>query len=216
MLPEGGEAPVEVFRRRLEDRSPAYPLPLGPAALDGLAAYLAILDRERRRTNLTGPVSTEALVEHALESALGAGLLPPGAAIADIGSGAGLPGIPLAIAVPALRVVPVEPRRRRREFLDAVVAELSLPNVQASVASVRALEDDSFDAVVSRAVGGIAGIVGDAPFLRKGGAFLAWTTDRYSLESALGKGFQLERVLRVPGTERKFIALYRFASESRA
>ena len=215
MLPEGGEAPVEVFRRRLEDRSPAYPLPLGPAALDGLAAYLAVLDRERRRTNLTGPVSTEALVEHALESALGAGLLPAGAAIADIGSGAGLPGIPLAVGSPSIRVVLVEPRRKRRDFLDATVRELSLTNVQASVASVGSLKTGSLDAVVSRAVGGIAGILGDAPFLRKGGAFLAWTTDRYSLESALGRGFQLERVLRVPGTERKAIALYRFAAEGR-
>jgi 16S rRNA (guanine527-N7)-methyltransferase len=210
MLPEGGEAPAEVFRRRLEDRSPDYPLPLGPAALDGLAAYLVVLDRERRRTNLTGPVSTEALVEHALESALGAGLLPPGAAIADIGSGAGLPGIPLAIAAPSIRVVPVEPRRRRREFLDAAVGELSLSNVQASVPSVRSLKRESLDAIVSRAVGGIAAIVGEAPFLRPGGAFLAWTTDRYSLDSALGKGFRLERVIRVPGTERKAIALYRF------
>ena len=82
--------------------------------------------------------------------------------------------------------------------------------MQESVPSVRSLERDSFDAVVSRAVGGIAGIVGEAPFLRKGGAFLAWTTDRYSLENALGKDFRLERVLRVPGTERKAIALYRF------
>ncbi len=210
MLPEGGEAPAEVFRRRLEDRSPDYPLPLGRAALDGLAAYLVVLDRERRRTNLAGPVSTEALVEHALESALGAGLLPPGAAIADIGSGAGLPGLPLAIAAPSIRVVPVEPRRRRREFLDAAVVELSLSNVEPAVPSVRSLKRASLDAVVSRAVGGIAGIVGDAPFLRRGGAFLAWTTDRYSLDSALGKDFCLERVVRVPGTERKAIALYRF------
>ena len=87
--------------------------------------------------------------------------------------------------------------------------------MQASVASVGSLKTGSLDAVVSRAVGGIAGILGDAPFLRKGGAFLAWTTDRYSLESALGRGFQLERVLRVPGTERKAIALYRFAAEGR-
>ena len=213
MLPEGGEAPVEDFRRRLRDRSPAYPLPLGDAALDGLAAYLTVLDRERRRTNLTGPVSTEALVEHALESALGAGLLPPKAVIADIGSGAGLPGYPLAIAAPSIRVFPVEPRRRRREFLDAAARELSLANVQPSLASVRSLKPASLDAVVSRAVGGIAAILGKAAFLRQGGSFLAWTTDRYGLESALGKAFQLERVLRVPGTESKTIALYRFGGD---
>jgi 16S rRNA (guanine527-N7)-methyltransferase len=209
MLPAGGEAPVDVFRRRLEDRAPAYPLPLGAAALDGLARYLEALDRERRRTNLTGPVSTEALVEHALESALGAGLLAPNARVADIGSGAGLPGVPLAIAAPSIRVLPVEPRRRRREFLDATVAELGLRNVEPAAASVRKLEPHAFQAAVSRAVGGIAEILGEAAFLADGGAFVAWTTDRYSLEAQLGKRFRLERALRVPGTERKAIALYR-------
>ena len=209
MLPEGGEAAADVFRRRLEDRAPDYPLPLGAAALAGLAKYLQILDRERRRTNLTGPVSTEALVEHALESALGAGLLPPNARVADIGSGAGLPGIPLAIAAPSLRVRPVEPRRRRREFLDATVRDLGLSNVEPAVLSVRKLEPRAFQAAVSRAVGDIAGIVGEAPFLADKGAFVAWTTNRYGLEAELGKRFRLERVLQVPGTARKSIALYR-------
>ncbi|HEY6050397.1 MAG TPA: hypothetical protein VIZ58_04055, partial [Thermoanaerobaculia bacterium] len=109
----------------------------------------------------------------------------------------------------------VEPRRLRRDFLDAAARELSLANLQPSVASVRSLKADSLDAVVSRAVGGIATILGKAPFLRRGGSFVAWTTDRYGLESALGKAFQLERVLRVPGTESKTIALYRFAADLR-
>jgi len=209
MLPEGGEAPADVFRRRLEDRAPAYPLPLGAEALDGLAKYLEVLDRERRRTNLTGPVSTEALVEHALESALGAGLLPPSARVVDIGSGAGLPGIPLAIAAPSVRVLPVEPRRRRREFLDAAAAELGLRNVEPAVASVRKLQPQAYQAAVSRAVGDIASILGEARFLADGGALVAWTTDRYGLEAELGKRFRLERALRVPDTERKAIALYR-------
>jgi 16S rRNA (guanine(527)-N(7))-methyltransferase RsmG len=215
MLPEGGEAPVEVFRRRLEDRSSAYPLPLGRAALDGLAAYLALVDRERRKTNLTGPVPAEELVEHALESALGAGLLPPEARIADVGSGAGFPGIPLAIASTSVRVVPVEPRRKRRDFLAQAAARLSLANVEPSVSSVRALPDESFDAAVSRAVGGIAAIMARARFLRPGGSFLAWTTDRHGLEKELGKLFRLERVLRVPGTSHKTIALYRFGEDAR-
>ncbi|HYK40795.1 MAG TPA: RsmG family class I SAM-dependent methyltransferase [Thermoanaerobaculia bacterium] len=215
MLPEGGEAPVEVFRRRLEDRAPAYPLPLGPQALDQLAAYLAFLDRERRRTNLTGPMPPDELVEHALESALGAGLLPPEARIADVGSGAGFPGIPLAIASPSLRLVPVEPRRKRRDFLAQAAAALSLSNLEPSVSSVRSLRPASLDAAVSRAVGGIAAIMANARFLRPGGSFLAWTTDRHGLEEELGKLFRLERVLRVPDTAHKTVALYRFAEAAR-
>jgi len=215
MLPEGGAAPVEVFRRRLEDRSAVYPLPLPESALDRLAAYLAILDRERRRTNLTGPIPAEELVEHALESALGAGLLSPKARVADIGSGAGFPGIPLAIAAPSARVIPIEPRKRRRDFLDRTVSELGLPNVEPAAGSVRSLTPGSRAAAVSRAVGGIAAIVTGSRFLRPGGSFLAWTTDRHGLEKELGKPFRLERVLRVPGSAHKTIALYRFAEDAR-
>ena len=64
---------------------------------------------------------------HVLNCAVVADLIPPGARVLDIGSGAGLPGIPLALARPDLRVVLVEPLARRVEWLRTVLADLELP-----------------------------------------------------------------------------------------
>jgi 16S rRNA (guanine527-N7)-methyltransferase len=80
-------------------------------------------------------------------------VVPPEAAVCDIGSGAGLPGLVLAIARPDLAVTLVEPLLRRTTFLDEVVEELGLSNVEV----VRGRADDlhgrrTFDVVTSRAV----------------------------------------------------------------
>lgn len=85
--------------------------------------------------------------------------LPLHAQVADIGSGAGLPGIVLALARPDLRVTLVEPLLRRTTFLDETVRELGLGNVR--VVRSRA-EDvrDTFGVVVSRAVAPLSKLVG--------------------------------------------------------
>lgn len=68
---------------------------------------------------------------HILDGLRGAALIPPGAALAyDVGSGAGLPGIPIAIARPNLTVVLAEVRRARSAFLELMVNDLALPNVR--------------------------------------------------------------------------------------
>src|ERR1700730_5842850 len=109
MLPEGGESPPEVFDALLGLRSPAFGLVLDSGASERLARYLAVLDLWSRRTNLTGPLPAPALVAHALESALALDWIAPGASLADVGSGAGFPGIPIAILRPDVSIVPVEP-----------------------------------------------------------------------------------------------------------
>jgi len=77
---------------------------------------------------LVGPREASRVWErHILNCAVVADLIPPAARVLDIGSGAGLPGIPLALARPDLRVVLVEPLARRVEWLRAVLADLELP-----------------------------------------------------------------------------------------
>src|SRR5215472_2247930 len=97
MLPAGGASPPEAFQSLLETRAPAFGLVLSEPSLARLSRFLARLDDARRQTNLTGPVSIEELVDHALESVLACRLLPPRAEVVDIGSGAGFPGLPIAI-----------------------------------------------------------------------------------------------------------------------
>ena len=210
MLPAGGELSPETFRGLLEARAPAFGLTIPSRAVERLSRYLAFLDVWRRRTNLTGPMPSAELVEHVLESALGAHLLPRGAAV-DVGSGAGLPGIPLAVLREDVRVTPVEPRRRRRDFLDLATRELALANFDAAGSSVRGLPAGAFSSAVGRAVGRIADILGDADFLEPGGLFLAWTTDTEALARDLVPRFRRVEVWEVPGSRRKEIASFRKA-----
>jgi len=179
-----------------------------------MSRFLASLDAARRRTNLTGPFPSEELVLHALESALGSSLLPPRARVVDVGSGAGFPGLPLAAARPDLRLTPVEPRRKRAEFLEGVVREIGLSNVGTPLRSVRELPAGSADAATARAVGDVERLVRDAEWLTPAGLFLAWTTEPETVEKRLGNAFRLERRLPVPGTRRKVIALLRRAPGS--
>ncbi len=208
MLPEGSESPPERFEEWIAARSGVYGLAFEPADAKRLARYLALLDLWRRRTNLTGPLPPETLVEHALESCLGADLLPAKACVSDIGSGAGLPGIPVAILRGDITLIPVEPRRKRREFLDHIRETLSL-NMAPAIPSISALAAGSCEAALARAVGSIAEVLDAAPFLTPAGQFLAWTTDPDALARSLDGRFRLERLRDVPGSEKKQIAVFR-------
>jgi 16S rRNA (guanine527-N7)-methyltransferase len=210
MLPEGGELPPERFLPLLAARAAADGIPLPPAAADRLARYLARLDLARRRTNLTGPFPSEDLVAHALESALAAPLVPAGLAV-DVGSGAGFPGIPIAVLRPDVEVLPVEPRRLRREFLDGCGRELPLPNLRPAGVSLARVEPGAAGAAFARAVGNLAGTLGSAAFLAPGGLFLAWTTsgDAGALARKLAPVFTPEGALAVPGSDRKVVARFR-------
>ena len=208
MLPEGSALAPEAFRRLLEARARVFGAALDSPALDRMARFLGALDRARRRTNLTGPFPSEDLVEHALESALGERWIPLGARVADIGSGAGFPGIPLAIARPDIRLTPVEPRRKRAEFLDAAVREAGLVNVAPCRSNTRNLPPASVDVATARAVGRIERIVSAAPWLAPGAIFLAWTTEPEALAARLEGAFRPGTSLAVPGSRNKTIASF--------
>ncbi|KMV22660.1 16S rRNA (guanine(527)-N(7))-methyltransferase RsmG [Mycobacterium heckeshornense] len=114
---------------------------------------------------------------HILNSAAVAELLSPGERVVDIGSGAGLPGIPLAIVRPDLRVALLEPMLRRCQFLQEAVAELGLA---VEVVRGRAEEPSArercadMDAAVSRAVAALDTLTRwSLPLLRPGGRMVA-------------------------------------------
>lgn len=114
---------------------------------------------------------------HVLNCAVLGELVPGGAKVVDVGSGAGLPGIPLALARPDLRIVLVEPLARRVDWLDEVVEDLGL-----SIAVERGRAEESAvlrrwegaDVVTARAVGPLARLTGLClPLVRRGGSMLA-------------------------------------------
>lgn len=119
-----------------------------------IEAYAALLADAGVVRGLIGPREVPRLWDrHLLNCAVLAPVLPQGAEVADIGSGAGLPGIVLAIARPDLSLVLIEPLLRRTTFLAEVVEGLELDNVE--VRRGRAEEvagERRFDVVTSRAV----------------------------------------------------------------
>jgi len=132
---------------------------------------------------LLGPREVDRIWDrHLLNSAVVGELLDPGERLVDIGSGAGLPGIPLAIARPDLEIVLLEPLLRRSQFLTEVVAELGL-----AIEVVRARAEDPWvrdrfggrDVAVSRAVAALDKLAKwSMPLLRPGGRMVAIKGER--------------------------------------
>ncbi len=116
-------------------------------------AYARILATRGVERGLLGPREVPRIWQrHLLNSVALRSVVPAGVAVVDVGSGAGLPGIPLAIARPDLRVVLLEPLLRRVTFLSEVVAELGLSD-RVEVDRGRAEERrERFDVVTCRAV----------------------------------------------------------------
>lgn len=169
-----GERGAPVEPGRADEAAAAI---FGPR-LDVARRYAELLAGAGVERGLLGPREADRLWErHLLNSAAVGELLEPGERVIDVGSGAGLPGIPLAIARPDLEVVLLEPLLRRSEFLAEVVAELGLA---AEVVRGRAEERwvrerfGAADAVVSRAVAALDKLTKwSMPLLRPGGRMLA-------------------------------------------
>jgi 16S rRNA (guanine527-N7)-methyltransferase len=150
----------------------------GPA-LDRATEYVRLLATDGTVRGLIGPREVPRLWDrHLLNSAAIASLVPQGARVVDVGSGAGLPGIPLALVRPDLAVALLEPLARRVTFLDEVVERLGLTNV--TVVRGRAEEGPArrelggADVVTARAVAPLEKLAGWClPLLRPGGRLLA-------------------------------------------
>jgi 16S rRNA (guanine527-N7)-methyltransferase len=166
--------------------SPAPPAGTGSEAaaalfgsrLDLAQRYAEMLAGAGVERGLLGPREVDRLWErHLLNSAAVTELLDPGERVVDIGSGAGLPGLPLAIARPDLEIVLLEPMLRRSDFLREVVAELGLP-----VHVVRGRAEEPWvreqigekDVAVSRAVAALDKLTKwSMPLLQTGGRMVA-------------------------------------------
>jgi 16S rRNA (guanine527-N7)-methyltransferase len=151
--------------------------------MDTARRYADLLAGAGVERGLLGPHEAGRLWErHLLNSAAVGELVEPGERVIDIGSGAGLPGIPLAIARPDLEVVLLEPLLRRSEFLTEVVAELGL-----AVEVVRGRAEDPWvrehygarDVAVSRAVAALDKLTKwSMPLLRPDGLMIAIKGER--------------------------------------
>ena len=180
------------------ETEPAPPPPSSASLVFGDRLELAVrlcglLAEEATLRGLIGPREVPRLWErHLLNCAVVADLIPAGAAVADVGSGAGLPGLVLAVRRPDLRVTLVEPLLRRTSFLEETVTSLGL-EVEVRRARAEDLHGRAeFDVVTSRAVAPLERLAGwTLPLVRGGGEDLAVKGSTASAEVAAA-----ERTLR--------------------
>lgn len=138
-------------------------LPLPDGAVPRLAAYLALLERWNRAYNLTAVRDPDAMVVRHLLDSLSILSWIEGPRVLDVGSGAGLPGIPLAIARPEATFCLLDSNGKRTRFLNQAVAELKLQNVQVVRSRVEDYQPDSlFNSIVSRAFATLAELLANA------------------------------------------------------
>lgn len=175
-------------------------------AREKLVAYLALLSKWNQVYNLTAIREPERMLrQHLLDSLA---VLPhiEGPSLADVGSGAGLPGIPLAIARPELNVTLVESSHKKSAFLRQAAIELSLPNVNVKEERVESIESrGAYDVVIARAFSDLAELAALAgPLCRPGGMLAAMKgVHPYDELGAVSSAYQVERVvpLKVPGLD---------------
>jgi 16S rRNA (guanine527-N7)-methyltransferase len=141
----------------LRDGLRALGLPLEVAAQDKLLAYLALVQKWNKVYNLTAIHDESKLVSHHLLDCLAVVPWLPGDTVLDVGSGAGLPGIPIAIACVDKAVTLLDSSHKKTAFLQQVKTELDLQNVQVETARVEAYRPtQGYDVVISRAFAELA------------------------------------------------------------
>ncbi|MBX3094612.1 MAG: 16S rRNA (guanine(527)-N(7))-methyltransferase RsmG [Cryobacterium sp.] len=163
-----------MFHVKPTEPEPPIATELFGEGIDKARAYTNELARRGEELGLIGPLERPRLwTRHIVNSVLVAPLLRPGR-VGDVGSGAGLPGIVLAIARPDVDLVLIEPMERRVEWLESQVADLDLGNVE--VVRARAQEAQFspwLDQVTARAVSALSKLIPmTARLVRSGGELL--------------------------------------------
>jgi len=188
---------------------------LGLAALVGadaqarLLAYLALLDKWNHTHNLTAIREPERMITHHLLDSLA--VLPhlpsrPGLRLIDIGSGGGLPGIPLAIVRPDWRLTLLDSNFKKATFLRQAAIELPLPNVEVVAERVEeCARPAEFDIAISRAFSDLAVFAGAGGMLLAPGGRLVAMKGVYPHEEIAqlpaGIGVTSTPSLKIPGVE---------------
>ncbi len=153
----------------------ALGLTLPDGAKAKLLAYLALLDKWNRVYNLTAVREPERMVSHHLLDSLTTVPFFTGPTVLDVGSGGGLPGIPLAIARPDLQVTLIDSIAKKTAFLLQAKAELGLGNLAVATGRVEDFRSpDGFDEITSRAFSDLKEFVAlTRHLLKPGGRWLA-------------------------------------------
>jgi 16S rRNA (guanine527-N7)-methyltransferase len=178
------------FIAELEQKAFALGLRLSVEQLRAFDLYRRALSRAAEKTNLTAVPAERYIDEHFVDSLtlFQTGKIRPGQAMADVGSGAGFPGLPVKIAAPDVTMHLIEANAKKTDFLKTLVAALPVSGVyvhqlRAETAARRPELRERMDVVTARAVAPLPVLLEYAlPLLRLGGWFLAMKGPRVDRE----------------------------------
>jgi 16S rRNA (guanine527-N7)-methyltransferase len=155
-------------------------------------AFAQKLANDSDDLGLLGPRELDKLwSRHILNSAVVAETVKAGDLVADVGSGAGLPGIPMAIALPEAHFVLIEPMERRSSWMLEVIEELGLTNVEVRRARAEEILDLKFDIVTARAVAALDKLLRlTVHLLKPGGSLIALKGSKAAEEIEAAKRLQ--------------------------
>ncbi len=196
---------ADALRARLDAGLAALGLTLDEAQKDCLIDYLALLSRWNRAYNLTAVDEPTAMVDRHLIDSLS--ILPwiEGREIVDAGTGAGLPGVPLAIVCPERHFVLVDSNGKKVRFLRQVRRELNLENIEPVQARLEAFEPGTVpDMIVARALAPLPRLVEQLGHLLAAGATLLAMKGRLEDDecAAVADAYNVDRIeLNVPGAD---------------
>ncbi|MEG2483916.1 MAG: 16S rRNA (guanine(527)-N(7))-methyltransferase RsmG [Clostridia bacterium] len=171
---------MENFKEKLIEKAKNYEIELSLAQAESFEKYKNILVEWNKVMNLTAIVEEEEIiVKHFIDSLMCIKYIKPGDSLIDVGTGAGFPGIPLAIYYGSdVKITLLDSLNKRINFLNEVVKQLNLKNVVTIHARAEELSHDAnyretFDVVISRAVAALNILAEfNVPYLKVGGTAL--------------------------------------------
>jgi 16S rRNA (guanine527-N7)-methyltransferase len=183
---------------------------------DGIRAYIELLLKWNKTVALTTVTKRDEILRfHFGESLFALPMLPvEKSRLADVGSGAGFPGIPLAMARPSLDVMLIESNGKKFAFLNEVIRQLGLKNVAAFRGRSADLHSsERFEIIAARAVGHFDELIGWAESkITPGGKLVLWLGDEDAAKISRDPRFRWQSSVRIPQTDRRLI----LAGSSRA